>query len=905
MTSQTETTTFHLTVPSDTNKDLYPNNKANDFKVELSHPIHLDTRGDWEMALNKIIVPSKVKEDKTLKFWLLDPEGRTGHVKVVSKIGSLSVFLSSFNKALAEAKQEAVRTNLWKTSDSVTLDLDDNPPKLTIRCEYDSGSFYHHFKGNGIRFSPALAKVLGLHHDTELWSVNYFQYWNHESIPGVSDKLNMKRTGCMWLSLFDDIDKFQEAPKIFLPDLTQSAYLNYKDGEALINDLTEKIANSQPNGAAERGDVWTLYQQAAYWDGIYSKKLIFQIQSKAGSKLGFMLSPALAMVLGINRPESDVNKPCVLYDPPLTVGVKKWVKWGMQGSTEISKHGVKRKDTFILNDTLPIRLFQDHSLQYFIEGLTSHSDQYPPCPDKRDVVKKGDLSLTYFSTDFSFTKEVDVYFNRNKQLKVYCNLLQPREDAGNKPLLRHVTRKRKMSQETNDLMTLPVTRTVYFPLKQGTREIHRVHFQVFNEYEEPVPFVEGKTLVDVTVQPVKRKRLNDFTMTVNAQEDIFLEDSKQIDPKEKWEVGLVDLLYPYKWINVKEKEMKITWNKGFSTEDKVFYIPPGFYASTSDLLRKLTELLKKHTQHNVLIWDDRRKGFHNPIRLIMKQDWRNNMLHKKIHASIKVRHEDGNLQRKTASLGRHVFCRDVPHFLSVMDDLFQKLDPSLKFLKHEDGRYVQPPRLVFNQRIEEINFDARLKKFLNEPKITTHLKHLSPEIKYHEMEDPTMKIPGGHLTFNEPLSAILGLYKSFSHNLHLEEPDYNKDMSNEEDKIMTSALSRGRGHYFTFPQKADLDRGFRLFYIYAPELVEEGHVGHVMAPLLQKIIPTQVIDQEVDHRDFHHHEVQNPVYMPLKKGLKEIKKFRVDIRDELGRSVDFLGHKEPIVTLEFRLTHGT
>ena len=71
---------FHIVLPSDANKDLFPENRANFFKVKLESPIHLDSRGDWEVALTTLTVPSKLEtdHDKTCWFQLINAKGEKG-----------------------------------------------------------------------------------------------------------------------------------------------------------------------------------------------------------------------------------------------------------------------------------------------------------------------------------------------------------------------------------------------------------------------------------------------------------------------------------------------------------------------------------------------------------------------------------------------------------------------------------------------------------------------------------------------------------------------------------------------------------------------------------------------------------------------------------------------------------
>ena len=51
---------FYITLPSDSSKELFPNNTQCCFRTKLSKPIMLDKQ-NWEMALVELIVPSQVR----------------------------------------------------------------------------------------------------------------------------------------------------------------------------------------------------------------------------------------------------------------------------------------------------------------------------------------------------------------------------------------------------------------------------------------------------------------------------------------------------------------------------------------------------------------------------------------------------------------------------------------------------------------------------------------------------------------------------------------------------------------------------------------------------------------------------------------------------------------------------
>ena len=61
---------FHVTLPSHANRQEFPNNQANWFKIRLQHPLRLRD-GSWQVRLNSISIP-----DTTVNMDLLVPSGQ-------------------------------------------------------------------------------------------------------------------------------------------------------------------------------------------------------------------------------------------------------------------------------------------------------------------------------------------------------------------------------------------------------------------------------------------------------------------------------------------------------------------------------------------------------------------------------------------------------------------------------------------------------------------------------------------------------------------------------------------------------------------------------------------------------------------------------------------------------------
>lgn len=56
---------FHVTLPSDSNQDVFPDNRAADYRVRVNHPITLSDATPWEVAVTDLIVPANIQSTNT------------------------------------------------------------------------------------------------------------------------------------------------------------------------------------------------------------------------------------------------------------------------------------------------------------------------------------------------------------------------------------------------------------------------------------------------------------------------------------------------------------------------------------------------------------------------------------------------------------------------------------------------------------------------------------------------------------------------------------------------------------------------------------------------------------------------------------------------------------------------
>ena len=90
--------------------------------------------------------------------------------------------------------------------------------------------------------------------------------------------------------------------------------------------------------------------------------------------------------------------------------------------------------------------------------------------------------------------------------------------------------------------------------------------------------------------------------------------------------------------------------------------------------------------------------------------------------------------------------------------------------------------------------------------------------------------------------------------------------------------------------------GYRIFYVYAPDMCKDMRVGQYQTPLLQYLIP-----EDAEQRGRNKIKEFNALsYIGLKENLQTLREIVVEICDELGRLVVFTDADiQPTATLNF------
>ena len=183
----------------------------------------------------------------------------------------------------------------------------------------------------------------------------------------------------------------------------------------------------------------------------------------------------------------------------------------------------------------------------------------------------------------------------------------------------------------------------------------------------------------------------------------------------------------------------------------------------------------------------------------------------------------------------------------------------------------------------------RVQIFYNEGKFTLGLRYADHSKGFIDVKNGCMKIPA-------PLCYVLG----FDQEVEL---DTTPEWTPPPNVIKTVETLAGEPKYnnklykFT-PREKKVDLGYRIFYVYAPDMCKDMRVGQYQTPLLQYFIP-----EDAEQRGRNKITQFNSLsYVGLKDNLHSLKEIVVEIRDELGRLLEFTDVDiPPTATLNFRV----
>ena len=226
-----------------------------------------------------------------------------------------------------------------------------------------------------------------------------------------------------------------------------------------------------------------------------------------------------------------------------------------------------------------------------------------------------------------------------------------------------------------------------------------------------------------------------------------------------------------------------------------------------------------------------------------------------------------------------------------------KYVPGESWTRYVDPGYYTPAGLVdwikreryIPHHFHEKGDKTRIQIFYNDEKFTLGLRYADHSKGFKDQVNASMKI-------HAPLCYVLG----FDEEVELNTTPTWKPPPNvvkTEETVAGEPQFNNKLYKFT-PREKKVDLGYRIFYVYAPDMCKDMRVGQFQTPLLQYFIP-----EDAEKRGRNKITQFNSLsYVGLKDNLHSLKEIVVEIRDELGRILEFTDVDiPPTATLNFRV----
>ena len=307
------------------------------------------------------------------------------------------------------------------------------------------------------------------------------------------------------------------------------------------------------------------------------------------------------------------------------------------------------------------------------------------------------------------------------------------------------------------------------------QRLQEFQIEIKDNHGELVKFEDGnKTIMTLNFKPTGSKELSHFTQSVRCQLPHILPDPIPLKTTDRWQVALMDMTFPKRWINVKQNEMVFYVGIEGNPQPTRYVLPRGTYTNES-LVAKMNEMASTQGE--------------------------------------------------------------------------------LRF-------YIYPNSKLFKV-------------------------------------DLVQKTPSLSVKITSPLCKVLGweTEKEFNTTEGWVKPD-DTDQWKTSGNIVSGTTS---GTTYSFGNKKQIkinvNRGYNIMYVYAPDLIQSVHVGHTMSELLNYAVPGLA---EV-RGDSYFVQFNSLSYVKVKQQLHSLKSILVEIRNEVGELFEFhsdLG-QTPTVSLNF------
>ena len=540
----------NIVLPSDSNPDLYPDQPANKFKVRLSQPVHLDTRGDWEVALVNLKVPTQLSPSMTSgEECLIQVVKPNGDVSPPAKFGglqpceSLQLFLAEFDKKLhslhdiPDVKKPDEKN--WHRSTNVKLLKDKdgtyfNPPRIEFL--YNTVNYKNR---PTLTINEALARYLQL--PTSHRNAFTSQVDGPESSP-------------LWMEIKRYHNNLVYASKVYLPE-----QVNWGLWHLLFHRLRDFVTEVKAKGHLRPEDDFLIQAVVTTFD--------LRIESKKNTQdiLEFSVSSALALKLNWIDSIDPCDTPSITFrsDPKASNG-----------------------------EVLP----SEHSKTTNITSQTTASVLQRDFRSKKSMPEHHRAQFINFTKIVTLPNAID-YLQQQKLEIITPNLLDNTRvySQNGNDVLRVLNRERDEENKNAGITNIPIKKPLYKTIKKGKHRLQDFEVEIKNECQQLVPFSGvGKSVLHLSFQPAKRHRVSHFNLRIPCQKNVELKIPVNFVEGDVWKVKLYDLHYPLKWNNIKQKEMGVSYDGG-----NLEYLPAGFYYDPEETMKSVDALVKKVSQNEI------------------------------------------------------------------------------------------------------------------------------------------------------------------------------------------------------------------------------------------------------------------------------------------------------------------
>lgn len=249
--------------------------------------------------------------------------------------------------------------------------------------------------------------------------------------------------------------------------------------------------------------------------------------------------------------------------------------------------------------------------EYFVDQFLQEDDNFEP--QYYSITKKATVEANWEQHNTLCVKKKTVIPPIKPTINISCDLVSSINK--NRNLLRSLV---YQPDQKNTITQTEMSYPFFVPLQRNTQELEEIEIRMENEFGEPINFkYGGKTLVDVDIQPIKRKRLDKFILDVECQ---TIQNIQEMDlTGDNWEVAVVDILYPFTFENIKENEISINQKicrvtstnacNWIETPEKK--LPAGAYSTTQEYLNYIDDLIKP----SMCLKKDSSGNYLNPVCL--------------------------------------------------------------------------------------------------------------------------------------------------------------------------------------------------------------------------------------------------------------------------------------------------